>query len=258
MREFLVGLLAKGIVERLGADGLALLAFLAVQEQPVAMSRAEIGKRVGLSKRTVVELVRRAAEAGFLTTTPGSGRSPERIEVVGLTPAEVRTTTTISTGNSSGDVVPFPAPLAPSKPAVSTETVAEAPTSPANATRPLFDSEVEPTVVRAAGAKRRGRSPSTEVPDVLKTPEFLEKWATWIKYRTERRAPMTPTTVSLQLAKLAKHGVEAALWALDVSMCNGWQGLFPENFTQQGSSNGTRANARPGRVVRGRRVGPYE
>ena len=259
MRDFLCGLLSRGVTERLGADGFALLAFLACHEQPVTMSRADIAKRVGLAKRTVGDLVRRAAEAGFVTTTPGSGRAPERIEVVGITPTESRTTTTISTGNSSGDVVTFPAPLSPPKPAEIADTVAEAPKRPDNASRTLFDLEVETTVVRSAGGKRRARPVEPTVPEVLDTVAFRSKWAEWVKYRSERKKSVTPTTVRLQLANLAKYGVEAAIWAIDVSMCNGWQGLFPEKFNEQGSHNGTRANAttRAGRVVRGRRVDDY-
>lgn len=267
MREFLRGLLANGVIERVGADGFALLAFLACHEQPVSISRAELASRVGLSKRTVVELVRKSAEAGFLVTTPGSGRAPEQIAVVGITACESRTSTTISLGVSSGDVLPVEPPLVPPKPVVAevVETpkpgvaVVEAPTRPEDASGLLFDLGVETEAVRSTPSARRVRVDAGSIPESLNTAEFLAKWAEWLKYRTERRQSVTKTTARLQLAKLAKHGVAAAIWALDVSMFNGWQGLFPENYVPQGSMNGTRtsAPAKPGRVVRGRRVNEY-
>jgi len=71
-------------------------------------------------------------------------------------------------------------------------------------------------------------------PEKLNTPEFTTTWQQWVKYRTERRRPLTPLTIDRQLKKLAEYSVVEAIAAIEKSIESGWQGLFPEN--QQAAS----------------------
>jgi hypothetical protein len=75
------------------------------------------------------------------------------------------------------------------------------------------------------------KEPSTvcTVPDVLNTPAFLEAWENWLAYRRERKTKTTDRTKSAQLATLAAVGETSAIAAIEKSIRNGWQGLFPES-----------------------------
>jgi len=67
-------------------------------------------------------------------------------------------------------------------------------------------------------------------PEKLNTPEFKVAWTDWLKYRTEIRKKMTPLTVNKQLSKLAEYSVAEAIAAINKSIQNSWQGLFPEKL----------------------------
>ena len=67
-------------------------------------------------------------------------------------------------------------------------------------------------------------------PTSLNTKLFIDKYSDWIKYRKEIKKKLSQMTVAAQLKKLEKHGIEAAIWAIDNSIEKGYQGLFPENF----------------------------
>lgn len=66
------------------------------------------------------------------------------------------------------------------------------------------------------------------IPDNLNTPEFLVAWDKWVAFRKEIKKKMTHLTKEQQLKDLAKAGPAAACAAIEKSISNGWQGLFPE------------------------------
>jgi uncharacterized protein YdaU (DUF1376 family) len=80
-----------------------------------------------------------------------------------------------------------------------------------------------------SGKKGKGVKGGT-FPPPLDTPAFRAAWDSWVSYRREKRSTLTPQTVRKQLAVLASHGLDAALWAVDKSIERGWLGLFPENY----------------------------
>ncbi|MCW5943283.1 MAG: hypothetical protein KIS66_13710 [Fimbriimonadaceae bacterium] len=75
---------------------------------------------------------------------------------------------------------------------------------------------------------RKGAGPPTPIPENLDTPEFRLAWGEWLAHRRQIRRPVRPLTELKQLADLARHGPEIAVRAVEDSIRNGWQGLFPE------------------------------
>lgn len=53
-----------------------------------------------------------------------------------------------------------------------------------------------------------------------------EIWLDWIKFRREKRQPLTETTCAYQAKQLAGH--QNADEVIRRSIAGGWQGLFPE------------------------------
>jgi len=58
--------------------------------------------------------------------------------------------------------------------------------------------------------------------------EWLDKevWKEWVAYRKEKKKPLTPRTIKLQLDDLAEHKIDHAQ-IIRNSIKNGWTGLFP-------------------------------
>lgn len=81
-----------------------------------------------------------------------------------------------------------------------------------------------------------------EMPEVLDTPEFKAKWMEWESYRRKRRLPKYVT--NRVLINLAKHGHMAATMAIDHSITNNYQGLFPEKFSNVRGKDGVRPGGR--------------
>lgn len=66
------------------------------------------------------------------------------------------------------------------------------------------------------------------IPENLATESFLNTWAEWLKYRRGRNLSCKAAWAQKQLAMLATHGPEIATKALEQSMTQGYQGVFPE------------------------------
>ena len=62
--------------------------------------------------------------------------------------------------------------------------------------------------------------------DTLKTDAFRAAWESWERYRRERGAKLTPTTISRQIKKLEAWGHDVAIASIEQSIGHGWQGLF--------------------------------
>ena len=74
--------------------------------------------------------------------------------------------------------------------------------------------------------------------DGLRCPEFRDKWAEWVRHRTEIRKNLTPSTVAKQIRTLEGWGFARAVAAIDQSIEKGWTGLF-----EPGGNNGKSAKA---------------
>ncbi len=66
------------------------------------------------------------------------------------------------------------------------------------------------------------------IPDGLQTEKFLHSWTAFVQHRRQMRKPISAVGGKALLRKLEQHSVEVATAALDESLSNGWQGVFPE------------------------------
>lgn len=80
----------------------------------------------------------------------------------------------------------------------------------------------EPQKVRANRQKKSSFDPAGLKPENVST----EIWLDWIKFRREKRQPLTETTCAYQAKQLAGH--QNADEVIRRSIAGGWQGLFPE------------------------------
>ncbi|ENH8631315.1 helix-turn-helix domain-containing protein [Salmonella enterica] len=80
----------------------------------------------------------------------------------------------------------------------------------------------EPQEVRAKRQKKTSFDPAGLKPENVST----EIWLDWIKFRREKRQPLTETTCAYQAKQLAGH--QNADEVIRRSIAGGWQGLFPE------------------------------
>ncbi len=67
-----------------------------------------------------------------------------------------------------------------------------------------------------------------DIPQSLYTAEFKKVWDEWVKYRSEIKKPIKPTTGKKQLSMLAKYPTSEAISLLEKSMTNGWTGIFKD------------------------------
>ncbi|HUS88160.1 MAG TPA: hypothetical protein VMW91_02125 [Desulfosporosinus sp.] len=71
------------------------------------------------------------------------------------------------------------------------------------------------------------------IPDTLDTPEFLKVWSDWQMFRKEIKRAIAPSTAKRQLKKLETLGLSDAIATIELSIENGWQGLFPIKATER-------------------------
>ena len=79
----------------------------------------------------------------------------------------------------------------------------------------------EPQEVRAKRQKKSSFDPAWLKPENVSA----EIWLDWIKFRREKRQPLTETTCAYQAKQLAGH--QNADEVIRRSIAGGWQGLFP-------------------------------
>lgn len=59
-----------------------------------------------------------------------------------------------------------------------------------------------------------------------KSKTFTETWKDWEQFRIEIKFPLTETMVTRQVNKLSKYPIEEAIEMLELSITNGWRGLW--------------------------------
>ena len=85
----------------------------------------------------------------------------------------------------------------------------------------------------------------TDLPSNLDTPEFRAAWADWLAYRKERRlATYKPIGLTRQLNALAAFGPQSAIAAIEQSIQQNYQGLFPKAILEP-----AKAASRPAKKV---------
>lgn len=92
--------------------------------------------------------------------------------------------------------------------------------------------------------EKGGKAAEVEIPESLRTKAFEDAWVEWLAYRRGRRLTVKAQTLKAQLKKLAAVGEQAAIEALEDSVANGWQGIFPGGKSGTGNPVPTR-NMKP-------------
>lgn len=82
------------------------------------------------------------------------------------------------------------------------------------------------------------------LPDRLKTDGFKVAWTKYADYRKRRKfTPLLPESIEAQFRTLAEYGPDIARLAIDATIANGWQGIFPEKIRPNGQTpKGTKEN----------------
>jgi uncharacterized protein YdaU (DUF1376 family) len=65
------------------------------------------------------------------------------------------------------------------------------------------------------------------LPEPLNTDSFKEAWKRFVKYRTERKKPIYQTSMESKWKQMESWGVDSAIQAIENTISNGWQGVFP-------------------------------
>lgn len=78
---------------------------------------------------------------------------------------------------------------------------------------------------------------------VLDTAAFRMAWADWCADRKARKKPITEAAAKRQLAQLAGWGVTKAIQSIEISIRNGWQGLFEPEVARGQSAPASKADA---------------
>ena len=68
--------------------------------------------------------------------------------------------------------------------------------------------------------------PSSDLELAFDDPEFVEAWSDWKQHREEKRKPLTPTSIKMQLKTLKALGLDRAIRAIDFSIEKGYTGIF--------------------------------
>lgn len=76
-----------------------------------------------------------------------------------------------------------------------------------------------------------------ELPQNLRTEAFVAVWNEWQKWRSESRHKLKPMTARRQLRKLSAIGEARAIATLELSLDNGYLGLFPEKTAVNGKTH---------------------
>lgn len=94
------------------------------------------------------------------------------------------------------------------------------------------------TVPTERTGKEHKKEQAFSFPEKLDSPEFSEAWIQWTTYRREIKKKLTASTITKQLARLAGFGSAKAVRSIELSIENGWQGLFdPDQRNGKASSS---------------------
>ena len=66
--------------------------------------------------------------------------------------------------------------------------------------------------------------------------EFSKAWMSWIRYRKEIKKPIKESTITAQWKEFAKWGESKSIISIEMSIKNGWQGLFEPARSQSGNT----------------------
>jgi hypothetical protein len=104
------------------------------------------------------------------------------------------------------------------------------------------DTETD-TTPQAADSVEWVTGKGVEIPEPLRTTQFLDAWRSWEKYHRERHTKGTAEADKRQLAKCVAWGPAAAAANIENSITHNWQGIFPQKDGRNG--NGHAVHAEP-------------
>ena len=70
------------------------------------------------------------------------------------------------------------------------------------------------------------------IPPELDTEAFRKAWEEWLENRHEKRKPVTARAATKQFEQMVAAGVAGSIAAIDLSIANGWTGVFPKAADQ--------------------------
>lgn len=76
------------------------------------------------------------------------------------------------------------------------------------------------------GEEKKNGKESKSLPLPFDDPDFVDAWSDWSQHRKEKKKPLTPTSMKLQLQTLKEMGLDRAIRAIDHSIEKGWTGIF--------------------------------
>jgi len=100
------------------------------------------------------------------------------------------------------------------------------------------DSELAHYISKPDTRTRRKRGCAAEVvfPSELNSAEFRVAWGRWTAHRREIKKALTPSTIKMQLKKLATMGVNRAVVIIDHTIEKGWTGLYEPSTNGNGQA----------------------
>lgn len=110
-----------------------------------------------------------------------------------------------------------------------------------NAGEPQAEPE-ERRVKKGIKEKKEKKTTQVTFPKELDTPEFHKAWKAWTQHRKELKKTLTPSTMKMQLKKLARLPVSTAMAMLEQSIQNGWTGIFTVKENDYGNGQTTKTN----------------
>ena len=69
-----------------------------------------------------------------------------------------------------------------------------------------------------------------EIPPELDHGDFQDTWFEWEEHRKQKKKKLTPLSVKKQVNELSKYSLDVVIKAINESIMNGWQGIFPEKY----------------------------
>lgn len=191
----------------------------------------------GFSKREATDALKRLRDAGFITLELRTIQTSEGItlsNVLYVEPVPEAVLDINSMVRKSDIKNVTPVPFERNTPSVPTEPL---PRSDADAPTLKRETYTEITTKTTTEIKNTGADADAPPPKRQKKSSFdpaglkpenvsAEIWQDWIKFRREKRQPLTETTCAYQAKQLAGH--QNADEVIRRSIAGGWQGLFPE------------------------------
>jgi hypothetical protein len=89
-----------------------------------------------------------------------------------------------------------------------------------------------------------------QLPDSFQTDQFRAVWSAFCKLRRRLRKPLDEEQAAAQIAKLIPLGHDNAVRCIESSNTNGYQGLFPEKFSNAQRPGQSKINASAGSQYR--------